>query len=229
MGKIYLFVLSPPFQGSTILLKLLNTSPNISTLLGNHNWVGEGQQIFKKKIPSYWSNRWNPDYKLNMSKVSRIFHRHWDQTKLIMCDKSPPTIARARRFYNHFSKKGQVYFISLIRDPYCVRDSAKRWLKYARFQRENIRRYQMKMPDNPKLLSLTYEELCDDLEGTIQKIQKFLPALGTLDPNVSAVPGIQSKKRSQKIQNMNRPRDVKARRKILATRPRLVKFFKYQI
>lgn len=33
--KTYLFILSPPYQGSTVLYKLIASSPNVSTLISS--------------------------------------------------------------------------------------------------------------------------------------------------------------------------------------------------
>jgi hypothetical protein len=79
-------------------------------------------------------------------------------------------------------------------------------------------------------LSLTYEELCDKTEETIEKMIKFLPELGSLDPLISEVKGISNaNQRSEKITNMNRPRDVPQRSKVLGEYPELLKTFGYEI
>src|SRR3989304_10174816 len=108
MDNIYLFVLSPPYQGSTILYKLLSTSPNISTFIGDSkNWKGEGQIFLKRNgMQEFFKNRWNKNINLNMQKIKKIFDKHWDQSKLIKCEKSPPTICRAKMFEDYFKKFG---------------------------------------------------------------------------------------------------------------------------
>ena len=232
--KIYLFILSPPYQGSTILLKLLSSSPNISTLLGNKNWAGEGQWLLMRsqQFPKYWKKRWNPNYKLNMRKVSKVYHQYWKKKQSsstphpqIYCEKSPPNICRADRYKRFFEKKGRVYFISLIRDPYCCRYSAKEWVKYAKFQQENLN----SLPSDQHL-TLSYEELCDHTQQTIEKILKFLPDLESLNPEITNVKGInKSNQRSQKITNMNRPRNIEKRTKVLENHLPLLQTFKYQL
>ena len=64
MTKKYLFILCPPFCGSTLLYKILHTSPNISTLAGNGNWAGEGTWLYSKENNKYINNRWNPNYNI---------------------------------------------------------------------------------------------------------------------------------------------------------------------
>jgi len=230
---IYLFVLSPPYQGSTILLKLLSSSPNISTLLGYKNWAGEGQWLLMRsgKIPNYWKNRWDPNYKLNMRRLSEVYHKYWKKkttsnpNKRIYCEKSPPNICRADRYKRFFEKKGKVYFISLIRDPYCCRYSAREWIKYATFQKKNLN----EIPAEQHL-TLTYEELCDHTIPTIEKILKFKPELESLNPEITIVKGInKDNQRSQRITNMNRPRNIEKRTKILKNHLPLLETFKYNL
>ena len=58
--KIYLFILCPPFQGSTIIYRILSSSTNISTLINNGNWAGEGQWLLEKNgYKDFIDNRWN--------------------------------------------------------------------------------------------------------------------------------------------------------------------------
>ena len=72
---MYIFILSPSYSGSTILYKLLNTSPNITTLLSNSNpsHVGEGCALFhmtkEYKIENYLEIRNKPHIKLPMKLV----------------------------------------------------------------------------------------------------------------------------------------------------------------
>ncbi len=159
---IYIFILSPSYSGSTILYKLLNTSPNITTLLSNSNpsHVGEGCALFhmthKYKIENYLEIRNKPHIKLPMKLVKEAYESIWDKNKSIFCDKSIPTLYRAKEYNDYFQQYGKVYFISLIRNPYFTRHNIKDWYQDANYVKHNIEHF-----DN--LLHITYEELTDNI------------------------------------------------------------------
>ena len=117
-----------------------------------------------------------------MSQVHKAYHARWDTSKNILCEKSPPTICRASKFYDWFNQYGDVYFIIMIRDPYTTNyapyASGSRlttfWDMCARYQKKNIEMFK----DNS--VFLTYEDLCNNTEVTIERILKKLPFLGSL-------------------------------------------------
>ena len=89
--KKYIFVLCPPFQGSTIIVNLLNSSKNVSTFLDCKTWAGESQWLYKKHgDKDYEKNRWDPDYKLDMELVDKVFNIYLNKNKEIWVEKSPP-------------------------------------------------------------------------------------------------------------------------------------------
>jgi len=47
MKKIYIFILCPPFQGSTIIVHLLNSSSIVSSFLDVATKSGESQWLYK--------------------------------------------------------------------------------------------------------------------------------------------------------------------------------------
>ena len=57
----YIFVLCPPYQGSTIITNLLNNSPTTSTFIDTNMWAGGSQWYYKKHgDDKYERNRWDP-------------------------------------------------------------------------------------------------------------------------------------------------------------------------
>jgi len=154
--RIYLFILCPPGMGSTILLRLISTSPTISTFLlhPSAGWAGEGQIFINaatKRV--YRENRWDPDYALDMDTVSSNWDKHWDKSKLIHGDKSPPTLCRANMFEDHFKQRGDVYFICMMRDPYMIHEDARFYVKMAEYQKCNLETLE-------NVLYISYEDLC---------------------------------------------------------------------
>ena len=168
----YLFVLSPPFSGSTLLTEILGTSSNVSIFTTlNH----EGQNIPElKKI--LLPNRWEPN-RISWKYVKTVFEKNWNMAKPILVEKSPPNLLHAKYIEKYFPSP---FFITLIRNPYawCVGykqrfpeksyDSiANIWGLMAYYQKQN--------QNLKKILHLSYEKLCDNPKESSTKIISFIP------------------------------------------------------
>lgn len=185
MEKKYLFILSPPFSGSTLLYKIISTSKNVSTLFGNNNWVGEGQWLLFKEIDEYnENNRWDKNFNLSFEKVKKCYDKYWNLDKKILCDKSPSNICRAIDFQNYFSKFGDVFFIIMIRNPYnCKSLQPYDWIEFAKYQKFNINNL------NNKIV-IKYEDLILDKDNVKKKIINFIPDILDINMNVGYVNGL---------------------------------------
>jgi hypothetical protein len=167
--KKYIFILCPPYQGSTILVNLLDSSNNVSTFLNAPTWAGESQWLIKNhgdKI--YESKRWDPNYNINMDIIKKLFDIYLDQNKTIFVEKSPPNICRAKKIQDYFSTLGEVYFIISIRNPYSVKYDAEQWVSYAQYQKTNIETL-------TNTIVTSYEETCTNLDNLISKIKDKIP------------------------------------------------------
>jgi hypothetical protein len=111
----------------------------------------------------------------------------------------------------------------MIRSPY-GRDSAKRWVEFAKYQQNNMRRLHRK-------LLVRYEDLTDDINGTIKRILRFIPQIGSL--NVEHVPdGLDDHRRRGPIKNMNHNHStdsLAAINQYLMGYEDLVRYFGYEI
>lgn len=232
--RIYLFILSGNRQGSTVLYKLIHTSPNVSTLFGHNNWAGEGQHLLRMyaKQSYYIEKVTNPSLIIDYDEVKSIFDKYWNQNKQILCDKSPHAGCIANELEDYFSKFGKVYFICNIRNPYfsySESNNAELWIKVAKYQQHNVESLK-------NVLLIRYEDLCDDLEGTTKRLIEFLPELKSLDHNVTSVIGLTSNSsRGGKIENKNRSKYLKykdnmiKKHKMLKKHEDLVNFFGYKL
>jgi hypothetical protein len=180
--KNYLFILSPPFCGSTLLYKIISSSPNISTLIGNNNWVGEGQWLLMNYIEDFnEKNSWDSNYKLSFDKVIECYNKYWNLNKNILCDKSPSFICRAKNIQDYFSKIGNVYFIIMIRNPYsCKSLQPYQWVEFAKYQKYNMENLNNK-------IFITYEDLILKTDETKKKLLNFLPILNSLNMKIGYV------------------------------------------
>lgn len=218
--KIFIFILCPPFQGSTLLVNLLDSSKKTASFVGKC-WAGEFQSLLKKNGDrKYDKNRWNPDYDLDMNLVKNIFDNYLDNSKNIFVEKSPPTICRAKMFEEYFEQFGDVWFIISIRNPYSSRwHNDCNWIKCANYQRRNIKNLK-------NTIVTSYEELCTNLNVVINKIQTNIPELNDIkNKRNSKLYGERGKKiNSSKIGRMIKKHK---KNKLLKNNIRLVNYFNY--
>lgn len=237
--KKYVFILCPPFQGSTLIYRLIATSSNVSSFLGKAPYMGEGMGFTLSHIKDIVKNRWRKNYKLDMNLIDKLYHQKWDLKKDVLCEKSPPNIIRAKEIYEHFSKKGDVYFIVQIRDPYTTNYgkiglgedgvfgfkkeelSYKLWDVFAKEQKENIENFK----DN--LVFVTYEELCDDIEGTTNKIIEKMPFLKGMKPNM--ITNAKGTGRMGGLKKVTSLKHKKEKTKYFKKNSELLEYFGYKI
>ena len=176
----YLFILSPPFCGSTLLNQLISTSKNVSC--NNNIGTREGQTLPEVREIMFEDNRWNKDAQLPWGFIHNIWRKYWDLSKPVLLDKSIPNIMRVKDIKNTFKNSS---FICMVRNPYAQCEgiirrneksadfAAKFALDCLRYQRENIE-------CEKKLVFFTYEELCENKIEVIKKITDFIPELSDI-------------------------------------------------
>ena len=70
----YLFILSPPFCGSTLLNQIISSSTNVSC--NNNIGTREGQTLPKVKNIMFYNNRWDNNVNLPWEKIKTIWHKY---------------------------------------------------------------------------------------------------------------------------------------------------------
>lgn len=173
----FLFILSPPFCGSTLLNQLISTSSSVS--VNNPYGNREGQNLPEIKKIFYPDTRWKEEIDLDWKYIKKTWMKYWDLTKPILLEKSPPNIIRAEAIKKAFSPH---YFIIFYRNPYAHCESLMRRNNYsAAFSAELViryltyQKYNIEKLDN--VLNLSYEELTENIDNSIKKIANFLPEL----------------------------------------------------
>lgn len=178
-AHVHLFVLCPPASGSTLLWRILQTSPALSAL------PGEGQAVAPTQLFS--RDRWNPRKVIPWGEVEQVWRAHWDLERPVLLEKSPPHLIRAHQLEAHFPDSR---FIVMIRNPYAFCEGVRRrwghrytwrnlaqfWVTLARYQIENTRSLR-------RTLAFTYEDLTADAAGVCARLVEFVPELGYLDPS----------------------------------------------
>jgi Sulfotransferase family len=187
MQHKHLFILTPPFSGSTLLLRLLATSPNVSVFNSDK---GEGMMIPELQ-DTMMTERWNVEKQMPWAYIRTVFEKHWDMHKTVLIEKGSPNMIRADQIEKHFDN---AHFIIMMRNPYAWCESMMRrrkpekpdlkpynfieyWLKRADWQIQNIKSLK-------KVLYFKYEDLCDATDSTIKKIIDFIPEIERLDADI---------------------------------------------
>ncbi len=179
----HLFILCPPSSGSTLMWKLLQTSPLVSAF----GW--EGQVLAKSQLFS--RDRWRAEKRIDWKAVRDRWNQAWDMSKPVLLEKSPPHLIRAGALAAQFPNS---YFIIMIRNPYAFCEGVKRrWgarksilAGYSYFNLACFwaicARYQIKNQSSlENALLMSYEELTDRPEESSRRLVDFVPELERLD------------------------------------------------
>ena len=173
----YLFILSPPFCGSTLLTQLISSSANVSC--NNNIDTREGQTLPWAIDLMFQDNRWNKDTTLPWKKIKNIWHKYWDLSKPILLEKSPPNIMRTKEIRKNFSP---ISFICMVRNPYAqcesiIRRNGKSVAYAAKFALKCLEYQKLNIKNEKNLLFFTYEELCENTKEVTNNIISFISEL----------------------------------------------------
>lgn len=176
----YLFVLCPPYSGSTLLWKLLSTSGQVSALPDEGQMLPELKGIMRDKP-------WNVDHVLPWPEIKSVWESYWDNSKPVLLEKSPPNLIRTLEIEEHFQP---LKFIIMVRNPYAqaeglIRRNNWKVTRAANFSMMCLRR----QLENARCLDsahvLTYESLVQDPARVCRELTGFMPELGELDASAS--------------------------------------------
>lgn len=232
----YLFILSPPYCGSTLLNQIISTSKHVSC--NNNIGTREGQTLPEVKNLMFDNNRWNEDIHLPWKKIKKIWRKHWNLSKPILLDKSIPNIMRLNQLKEAFFP---ALFICIIRNPYALCEGImRRTGKSAKFAAEFTIKcftYQIHNINNHKeILFFTYEDLCDNQEKIIKHIKDYINDLEDIDINQKFKAHNFKTKKAMKITNLNnekinklQTKDLEAINKVFIKNVSTLNFFNYQI
>tara|TARA_B100001971_G_C18157679_1_gene519523 strand:- start:30 stop:857 length:828 start_codon:yes stop_codon:yes gene_type:complete len=232
----FLFILSPPYCGSTLLSQLLSTSKNVSC--NNNLGTREGQLLPGVRHFMFQKNRWNERVKYPWDKVKKVWLKYWDLSKPVLLDKSIPNIMRVSEIKKEFEN---INFICMVRNPYAqvegvmrrndesAKNAAIFSLKCLQYQRQNIK-------NKESSLFISYEQLTENPEKTKRKIIAFLPELSDIKMDLKYKAHNFKTKSKMGIVNLNQEKMEKLTGKQIETINRifekekeLLDYFDYQI
>ncbi|MGH8502749.1 MAG: sulfotransferase [Gammaproteobacteria bacterium] len=228
----YLFVLSPPYCGSTVLWRLLATSPAASAHPTEGQSVDGVRHIMRDRKP------WDPRKKFPWAEIKQKWENVWDMSKPVLLEKSPPNIVWALEIERIFKPS---YFIVIMRDPYAfcegrrrrhkgshINESAEFWVTCANYQLRNMEKL-------TNVTHFTYEALADNPAAIKQQILSFLPDLQDIDTTLAFKARSISKPSKQTIRNLNQEKinllssaDIESVNAVLERNKHLMEFFGYK-
>ena len=199
----FLFILTPPYCGSTLLNQILSTSDNLSC--NNHLGVREGQLLPEVKDIMFNNKGWHSEVNYPWEKIKKVWMKYWDQRKSILMDKSNTNIMRVSEIKKVFDN---ISFLGMVRNPYAQAEGIIRrngaTTEYAAEFALKCLRYQKQNKENEKnILFISYEELCDNKDNSIEKIKSFVPELGSLNSDIEFSAHNFKTDGKMKIQNLN--------------------------
>ena len=232
----HLFILSPPFCGSTLLSEIISTSNNVSC--NNNIGLREGQHIPEVSKLIFTEDRWDPKKEIDWALIHSIWNKYWDRSKNILLEKSPPNICRANDIEKQFK---DIKFICLIRNPYAqiegkIRrhkitslEAVRLTISYFKMQKENITKLN-------NVLLINYEDLTEKSETICQKIIEFIPEIGYIYSNITSKAHNYKGIKNMSIKNLNKDKidnltkkQIKEINSLLEKEKDLMDFFNYQI
>lgn len=176
MQHKYLFILSGPYSGSTVLWRLLQTSTHISAL------PCEGQKL-PALSPMMRDDPWNPERVFDWAQIRRVWEEHWDLDKPVLLEKSPPHLCRAEVIDSEFQP---ARFILLLRDPLAVcealhrrnglsySEAARRWLHWLKLHIGCRARL-------PGSMVVSYEAMTEQPRRVFTELGAWLPELADVN------------------------------------------------
>jgi len=216
MQPTYLFILSPPYSGSTVLWRLLQTSSQVSAL------PDEGQKLPELRSMMR-SNPWDPHTVFDWKLIADTWHQYWDHSKPVLLEKSPPHLCRFDTLQKSFSP---AKFILLMRDPLAIcealhrrngmdwESAAERWIDWL-----NMHLKARKTLTDSCLVY--YEDMVADPESTFAALGAWMPAIADVDYTSAikahAIDGVHQRPLSDMNPKKLESIDPQVKRRILAT------------
>lgn len=201
----YIFILCPPFSGSTVLWKLIATSENVSALPEEGQMLPEVKGILRHET-------WNPRLERDWKHIKSVWRSYWDLSKPLLVEKSPPHLMRAETIAAHFDP---VYFLIMVRNPYAHCEGLIRRGRSAHeaavFAARCLEQQRVNAETLTRSLAFTYEDMIADPESLCSTMQQFIPQLGPLKPDqkftVHSIDGVVKRKitdlNPKKIKNLS--------------------------
>jgi len=180
----FLFILSPPYCGSTLLTELISSSGSVS--VNNPFGTKEGQKLPTVRKTMFDHNRrWDIKLDFDWVDIKKEWMKYWNLSYPILLDKSPPNIIRTKSIIKTFHPS---YFIIFHRNPYAMCESLIRRHKIkplfaAEFAIKSLEYQMINISELKNAIHLSYELLTDQTKTAIKIMSYLLPELKDIKYN----------------------------------------------
>jgi hypothetical protein len=173
----FLFILCPPYAGSTLMHEIICSSPQVSPT--NIFGVREGLGLPQIRAMVDYRREWDENYAHPWPAIKSEWLEYWDSSKPILMDKSPPNLVRAEAIQANFAPAS---FIVMTRNPYAHAEGMMRRnglsataaadfsIKCLSHQKRNAERLQHRCV-------IRYEDLVLDPSAVKHRLGAFIPEL----------------------------------------------------
>lgn len=228
-ANIHLFILCPPYSGSSVLWQLISKSTLVSSL------AREGQML-PDVVPLMRGNAWSPDKEIPWQQVKEIWRSHWDLDRPLLLEKSPPNLMRAAEIEAVFRP---ARFVAMIRDPYAfcegrarrhnstLEEAATFWVRCAEQQIRNIEQLE-------HIVWFTYEQFVEQTHDSLAKVESLFDGLRLNNYDIDANAAPMGRVRSGALRNLNGEKidllsngQIDQINAVLRTAPEVMRFFGY--
>lgn len=180
VSHTYLFILSPPYCGSTLLHEILSHSKMVSP--NNVFDTREGQQLPEVRGKMFIKGRWEEDFKVNWKETKNVWNLYWNPCTKYHLDKSPANIMRVGEIIEHFDP---ISFFILIRNPYAQCESLIRingWSaeRAANFAIKCLKAQITNIDICQSCCVLTYEQITTQYNYVLKEISNLTPEISDI-------------------------------------------------
>lgn len=188
--KTWVFLVGCYNSGTTLLAELLAQHQSISALpTEGHFITDQFVKDFDIGLPRMWVDREDifcldeNDTEPDPVRVKKEWAMRLDLSKPVLLEKSPPNSAKTRWLQAHFEN---AHFIGIMRNGYAVAEGITRkadpkhlinsWpIEKSAYQwKRSNEVLQQDAKHLKRFIWVTYEDLADDTEGTLNKITDFI-------------------------------------------------------
>lgn len=189
-GKTWVFLVGCYNSGTTLLAELLGQHPSISALpTEGHFITDQFVKDYDVGLPRMWVERedlfrlTDDDEGPDPVRIKKEWGMRLDLDKPVLLEKSPSNSAKMRWLQKHFEA---AHFIGIVRNGYAVAEGisrkaephhlAKGWpIEMSAWQwRRSNEVMQQDAEHLEKFMWVTYEDLCADTKGVLDKITGFI-------------------------------------------------------
>eukprot|EP00597_Dinobryon_sp_UTEXLB2267_P006940 CAMPEP_0170088208 /NCGR_PEP_ID=MMETSP0019_2-20121128/22508_1 /TAXON_ID=98059 /ORGANISM="Dinobryon sp., Strain UTEXLB2267" /LENGTH=322 /DNA_ID=CAMNT_0010306273 /DNA_START=183 /DNA_END=1151 /DNA_ORIENTATION=+ len=135
-NRTYVFLLGYPFTGTSAIHFVLANNDLVSTLSHPGILGGEKEgwrlpiELKGKTYPNGFvsvnDHHWRTELEIPWPELMEVYHSHWNLSRNILLECSPPEIMHPQELLDRFSPLGKVRFILLLRSPCNIGDTAKK-------------------------------------------------------------------------------------------------------